>query len=205
MHLQQFEMSPTTPPPPNSCLTAFTSLSSSLPPSLLSHSSFDLHPFAPTFFSLATNNIPSSWNFPSSVTKAGKDEGRRSGGNSTLPVVPAWVGLFVYVHTTATVWLWLGRAAVGPHGSMRRITVNNAQWCGSSPLKRQWVISGPSGIESPTSAEWQRYETPLHKRKKIYRLPTEVVEAVSFCMCVNQTDKKREGGRDGSGESSRRA
>lgn len=60
MHLQQFEMSPTTPPPPNSCLTAFTSLSSSLPPSLLSHSSYDLHPFAPTFFSLATNNIPSS-------------------------------------------------------------------------------------------------------------------------------------------------
>lgn len=181
MNLQQCEVSPTTPP--SKFLSHGLHVSLYLPPSLLSHSSYDLHPFAPTFFSLATNNIPSSWNFPSSVTKAGKDEGGDQEETPHCRLCPPEWGLFVYVHTTATVWLWLGRAAVGPHGSMRRITVNKAQWCGSFPLKRQWVISGPSGIESPTSAEWQRYETPLHKRKTSIACPLKLLKQWAFA-CV---------------------
>lgn len=212
MNLQQCEMSPTTPPPPppNSSLIAFMSLSIFLPlfwfppcfSLLLSNSSYDLHSFAPTSFSLTTNNIPSSWN-SFLCDKSGKRRRamiRRKHNTDGCACVyaPESDCLFIYARQQRCDCDWAGLQSVAMVACVESLSImSNVVGVPPSNISESWAALP----EKITTISWVTKAWDTKHKRKIYGLPTKVVEIVaglSLWMCV---DRKKE--RVGQGANSR--
>lgn len=157
------------------------SLDVSLHLPLLSHSSSDLHSFAPTFLLSLPPTTFLHPETPSSATKAGKEEGRQSGRKLAADVWDLCVCVCGCVYTPdydcfsfSFLFSKLTRQRLcdcdqgGPrsrcHGSMRRITVNNVQCYGIPPLSNISESPATHCHQLGQQRHWDTQTQPLWKQ-----------------------------------------